>query len=76
MLAGLVLAAVAASLLVSRHIRIPEVLPAQRLVGCISLLWGGREMMRMLPRLRLRLRRARSPPPQARETQIKEGVDG
>lgn len=77
LLAGLVLAAVAASLLVSRHIGIPAVLPAQRLVGCVCLLWGGWEMARMWPRLRLRLRwrRVRAPP-QRKEAQLKEGVDG
>ncbi|MFC5547440.1 phosphatase PAP2 family protein [Massilia aerilata] len=72
-LAGLVLAAVAASLLVSRHIGIPEVLPAQRLVGGVCLLWGGREMARMLPQLRRR--RTRSPP-QHKAAPLEEGVDG
>jgi hypothetical protein len=32
---------VAGALLVSRHIGIPAVLPAQRLIGCVCLLWGG-----------------------------------
>lgn len=73
LLAGLVLAAVAASLLMSRHIGIPEVLPAQRLVGGVCLLWGGREMARMLAQLRRR--RARSPP-QHKAAQVKEGIDG
>jgi len=55
-LAGLLLAGVAAALLVSPHIRIPAVLPAQRAVGCVSLVWGMWEMARMLPRLRCLLR--------------------
>jgi membrane-associated phospholipid phosphatase len=73
LLAGLVLAAVAASLLVSRHIGIPAVLPAQRLVGCVSLLWGGWEMARMLRRLRRRRVRAR---PRLKPAQVEEGADG
>jgi membrane-associated phospholipid phosphatase len=78
LLAGLLLAAVAVSLLVSRHIGIPDVLPAQRLVGCACLLWGGREMARMWPQLRRRRRSARSPPPPPprKEAQAREGVDG
>lgn len=43
-LAGLVLMGVAASLLVSRHIGVPAVLPLQRLVGAVCLLWGLWEM--------------------------------
>jgi membrane-associated phospholipid phosphatase len=73
LLAGLVLAVVAATLLVSRHIGIPAVLPAQRLVGCVSLLWGGWEMARMLPRLHRRRIRLRRQPSQA---QAREKVDG
>ncbi len=57
--AGLVLLGVAASLLVSRHIGIPVVLPAQRLIGVVCLLWGGWEMLRMWPWSRGRLRRRR-----------------
>jgi membrane-associated phospholipid phosphatase len=50
LLAGAVLMAVTASLLVSRHIGIPAVLPAQRLlaVGCLA--WGGREMWHLVRR--------------------------
>jgi membrane-associated phospholipid phosphatase len=55
-LAGLLLAGVAAALLVSRHVGIPAVLPAQRAVGLVCLLWGGWEMVRMLPRLLLKRR--------------------
>jgi membrane-associated phospholipid phosphatase len=54
--AGLVLAGVAAALLVSGHIGIPAVLQAQRVVGCVCLLWGGWEMLRMLPRLQVKWR--------------------
>jgi MFS family permease len=81
-LAGLLLAGVAASLLVSQHIRIPAVLPAQRVVGCVSLVWGAWEMTRMLPELRWLLRwrmrwRSRSRWRRAPlRQQIKEEVDG
>jgi membrane-associated phospholipid phosphatase len=44
MLAGAVLTAVAVSLVVSRHIGIPAVLPAQRLLGATCLAWGAWEM--------------------------------
>lgn len=79
-LAGLLLAGVAAALLVSTHIRIPAVLPAQRLIGCVCLVWGVWEMALMLPRLRgllrwrawRRLRWRRTPSRQ----QIKERIDG
>jgi membrane-associated phospholipid phosphatase len=50
-LAGLVLLLVAAALLVSHHVRIPEVLPLQRLLGAICLVWGACEMLLMLPRM-------------------------
>jgi membrane-associated phospholipid phosphatase len=50
--AGVVLLGVAASLLVSRHIKIPEVMTMQRVVGCICLVWGAREIALMLPWLR------------------------
>ncbi|MGJ7916312.1 phosphatase PAP2 family protein [Massilia sp. LXY-6] len=53
-LAGLLLAGVAAALLVSSHIGIPAVLPAQRAIGCVCLVWGIWEMAHMLPRLRWR----------------------
>jgi membrane-associated phospholipid phosphatase len=49
LLAGVVLSGVAASLLVSRHIHIPAVMPVQRLIGCVCLLWGAREIAAMLP---------------------------
>jgi len=51
MLAGAVLMAVAASLLVSRHIGMPAVMPAQRLLATICLVWGAWEL-RGLARLR------------------------
>ena len=44
MAAGAVLMAVAASLVVSRHIGIPAVLPAQRLLAAACLAWGAWEM--------------------------------
>lgn len=43
MLAGAVLMAVAAGLLVSRHIGIPAVMPAQRVLGAVCLAWGAWE---------------------------------
>jgi membrane-associated phospholipid phosphatase len=49
MLAGLVLLAMSAALLVSRHIGIPEIMPMQRLIASVCLVWGGWEMARMLP---------------------------
>jgi membrane-associated phospholipid phosphatase len=51
-LAGLLLLVIAAALLVSNHVRIPEALPLQRVVGAICLAWGTREMFLMLPRMR------------------------
>ena len=54
--AGLLLGGVAAALLFSGHVGIPEVLPAQRVVGLVCLLWGGWEMARMLPRLLIKRR--------------------
>jgi membrane-associated phospholipid phosphatase len=50
-LAGAVLLLVAAALLVSNHVRIPEVMPLQRTLGAICLAWGAREMFLMLPRV-------------------------
>jgi len=44
MLAGAVLMAVAASLLVSRHIGMPAVMPAQRLLATVCLVWGAWEL--------------------------------
>jgi membrane-associated phospholipid phosphatase len=82
LLAGLLLSGVAAALLVSRHIRIPEVMPVQRLIGCVCLLWGAREIAAMLPqqwwraqwrrvqRRRTRLRRTRV------QEDAKERADG
>jgi membrane-associated phospholipid phosphatase len=49
LLAGLLLCSVAAALLVSRHIHIPEVMPAQRLIACVCLLWGAREIAAIFP---------------------------
>jgi hypothetical protein len=45
LLAGAVLVAVTASLLVSRHIGIPAVLPAQRVVAAVCLSWGAWEIV-------------------------------
>ncbi|MDB5908667.1 MAG: hypothetical protein JWP34_2781 [Massilia sp.] len=53
MIAGTVLLLVAASLLISEHIRIPVVLPLQRLLGAICLAWGACDMVLMLPRIGL-----------------------
>jgi hypothetical protein len=44
LLAGAVLMAVTASLLVSRHIGIPAVMPAQRVVAAVCLAWGAWEI--------------------------------
>jgi membrane-associated phospholipid phosphatase len=52
--AGIVLLVIAGALLVSRHIGIPAVLPLQRVLGSICLVWGGWEMFQMLPRLQWR----------------------
>jgi membrane-associated phospholipid phosphatase len=65
---GLVLLGVAAALLVSHHIRIPAVMPMQRVIGCICLLWGAREIALMLPWQRWRQLRTRQ--------EIKEKTDG
>jgi len=46
--AGLLLLGMAASLLVSRHIGIPAVMPLQRVVAGACLLWGAWEMAAML----------------------------
>jgi hypothetical protein len=51
MAAGVVLMAVAASLLVSHHIGMPAVMPAQRVLAIICLAWGAWEL-RGLARLR------------------------
>ena len=60
-LAGLVLLAMAAALLASRHIGIPAVMPMQRVVASVCLVWGAWEIGLMLPwrLLRLRWRRYR-----------------
>jgi membrane-associated phospholipid phosphatase len=50
LLAGLLLLAMSASLLVSGHIGIPAVMPMQRLIASVCLVWGAWEMARMLPR--------------------------
>jgi membrane-associated phospholipid phosphatase len=52
--AGAVLLVVAGALLVSRHIGIPQVLPLQRMLGAVCLVWGAWEMFQMLPRAQLR----------------------
>ena len=44
MVAGVVLMAVAASLLVSHHIGMPAVMPAQRLLATVCLVWGAWEL--------------------------------
>jgi threonine/homoserine/homoserine lactone efflux protein len=48
--AGVVLLCVAASLLVSRHVGIPEAMPLQRVIGGACLLWGGWELALTWPR--------------------------
>jgi membrane-associated phospholipid phosphatase len=53
MIAGAILLLVAAALLVSHHIKIPEVLPLQRALGAVCLAWGAFEMFLMLPRMSL-----------------------
>jgi membrane-associated phospholipid phosphatase len=47
--AGCVLLALAAGLLFSPHIGIPAVLPLQRVLGMVCLVWGAAEMLQMLP---------------------------
>jgi len=49
LLAGLLLVGMAASLLVSRHIGIPAVMPMQRVIASVSLAWGLWEIAWMLP---------------------------
>lgn len=49
--AGVFLLIVAGALLVSRHIGIPAVLPLQRTLGVVCLVWGAWEMFQMLPRM-------------------------
>ena len=62
-LAGLLLLAMAASLLVSPHIGIPSAMPLQRLIAGACFVWGAWEMAAMLPwrawSRRRRLRRLR-----------------
>ncbi|WP_019141527.1 phosphatase PAP2 family protein [Noviherbaspirillum massiliense] len=53
-LAGIVLLAIAAALLVSNHMRYPNALAFQRVLGIICLVWGAREMILMLPRRSMR----------------------
>jgi membrane-associated phospholipid phosphatase len=53
LIAGTILLLVAAALLVSHHIRIPEALPLQRALGGICLAWGAFEMFLMRPGLSL-----------------------
>jgi membrane-associated phospholipid phosphatase len=52
--AGVVLLGLAGSLLVSRHIKIPEAMTAQRVLGSICFVWGAREIALMLPWRRAR----------------------
>jgi membrane-associated phospholipid phosphatase len=52
--AGAVLLVIAGALLVSRHIGIPAVLPLQRTLGVVCMVWGAWEMFQMLPRFSLR----------------------
>jgi membrane-associated phospholipid phosphatase len=54
MAAGVVLLLVSGALLYSRHIGIPAVLPLQRTLGLICLVWGGWEIFQLLPELQLR----------------------
>jgi membrane-associated phospholipid phosphatase len=58
MVAGAVLMAVAASLLVSRHIGMPAVMPAQRILATVCLAWGAWELRGLV-----RLRAAAAPAP-------------
>lgn len=51
-LAGGLLLVLSATLLVSRHIGIPAVMPLQRVIGSACFVWGAWEMIRMWPRLR------------------------
>jgi membrane-associated phospholipid phosphatase len=53
LIAGAILLLVAAALLVSHHIKIPEVMPLQRALGAICLGWGAFEMFLMVPGLAL-----------------------
>jgi membrane-associated phospholipid phosphatase len=77
--AGLVLLGLAASLLVSRHIKIPAVMPMQRVVGCVCLVWGAREIALMRPWLPwlpwLRWQRVRTRTADARQ-KTEEKLDG
>jgi membrane-associated phospholipid phosphatase len=50
-LAGALLLAVSAWLLVSRHIGVPAIVPMQRVIGCVCLVWGAWEILRMAPRI-------------------------
>jgi membrane-associated phospholipid phosphatase len=65
--AGCVLLSLAAALLFSRHIGIPAVLPLQRVLGAVCLVWGAAEILQMLTPLATcwrprRLRRGRRYP--------------
>ncbi len=55
---GLVLLVIAGALLFSPHIGFPEVMPTQRAVGVVCLVWGGRELLQTPFQFPLR-RRAR-----------------
>jgi membrane-associated phospholipid phosphatase len=52
-IAGTILLAIAAGLLVSKHVGIPGVMPLQRTLGGVCLLWGGWELRQSLHWLRL-----------------------
>jgi membrane-associated phospholipid phosphatase len=54
MAAGVVLLLLSGALLYSRHIGIPAVLPLQRTLGLICMVWGGWEIFQLLPELQLR----------------------
>ena len=50
-LAGALLLGVSGWLLVSAHIGVPAIMPMQRVIGSVCLVWGAWEMQRMLPRM-------------------------
>jgi membrane-associated phospholipid phosphatase len=58
LVAGIILLVVAGALLFSPHIGMPVVMPLQRALGLVCLLWGGREMLQTPFQFQLR-RRAR-----------------
>jgi membrane-associated phospholipid phosphatase len=52
LLAGLLLLVLSATLLVSRHIGMPAVMPLQRVIGSVCMAWGAWEMIWLWTRLR------------------------